>query len=186
KHPRQGALQLRSQRGAPRRGARRCRSRRPTGASDHGRRYALCVGPGLSRGRRSPPARRPGDLPAGAVRGSDGTGALRDRGRSLPLPGFCAEEGRPAPPILRRGPQWGRGHLFLRSPHRLASTLGIAVEVLGAERAAAVCRELTKTFEEVKAGTLAELAEWAAEIGRASCRGRVEGTGGTVAEQERK
>lgn len=51
---------------------------------------------------------------------------------------------------------------FFESPHRLAATLGIAAEVLGTERAAAVCRELTKTFEEVKAGTLGQLAEWAA------------------------
>lgn len=50
---------------------------------------------------------------------------------------------------------------FFESPHRLASTLKIAGEVLGEQRSAAVCRELTKTFEEVKAGTIAELAEWA-------------------------
>lgn len=50
---------------------------------------------------------------------------------------------------------------FFESPHRLASTLQIAVEVLGAERQAAVCRELTKTYEEVRTGTLGELAAWA-------------------------
>ncbi|WP_312096906.1 16S rRNA (cytidine(1402)-2'-O)-methyltransferase [Corynebacterium dentalis] len=52
---------------------------------------------------------------------------------------------------------------FFESPHRLADTLGIAAEVMGADRPAAVCRELTKRFEEVKRGTLGELAEWAAE-----------------------
>ena len=52
---------------------------------------------------------------------------------------------------------------FFESPHRLADTLGIAAEVMGGDRPAAVCRELTKRFEEVKRGTLGELAEWAAE-----------------------
>lgn len=37
------------------------------------------------------------------------------------------------------------------------------MEVLGPNRRAAVCRELTKTYEEVKRGTLGELAAWAAE-----------------------
>ncbi|MGC7096989.1 16S rRNA (cytidine(1402)-2'-O)-methyltransferase [Amycolatopsis lurida] len=54
-----------------------------------------------------------------------------------------------------------RTTVFFESPHRLASTLRDAVEVLGAERRAAVCRELTKTYEEVKRGSLGELADWA-------------------------
>ena len=53
--------------------------------------------------------------------------------------------------------------MFFESPHRLAETLVAAVDVLGADRAAAVCRELTKTYEEVRRGSLAELAAWAAE-----------------------
>ena len=52
--------------------------------------------------------------------------------------------------------------MFFESPHRLADTLAAAVEVLGPDRAAAVCRELTKTHEEVLRGPLAELAGWAA------------------------
>jgi 16S rRNA (cytidine1402-2'-O)-methyltransferase len=35
------------------------------------------------------------------------------------------------------------------------------VAAFGAERPGAVCRELTKTYEEVRRGTLAELATWA-------------------------
>lgn len=52
---------------------------------------------------------------------------------------------------------------FFESPHRLAATLSTAAEVCGADREAAVCRELTKTFEEVVRGPLGELAVWAAD-----------------------
>lgn len=53
--------------------------------------------------------------------------------------------------------------VFFESPHRLAATLADAAAVLGDDRRAAVCRELTKTYEEVKRGGLGELAEWAGE-----------------------
>ncbi len=56
-----------------------------------------------------------------------------------------------------------RACVFFESPHRLADTLAAAREVLGGDRRAAVCRELTKTYEEVRRGTLAELAGWAAD-----------------------
>ncbi|MFD4368390.1 16S rRNA (cytidine(1402)-2'-O)-methyltransferase [Rhodococcus sp. NPDC058521] len=56
-----------------------------------------------------------------------------------------------------------RACVFFEAPHRLVDCLADAVEVLGGDRRAAVCRELTKTYEEVRRGTLAELAEWAAE-----------------------
>lgn len=52
---------------------------------------------------------------------------------------------------------------FFESPHRVAETLAEAAEILGPQRRAAIARELTKTYEEVKRGTLAELAEWAAD-----------------------
>lgn len=53
--------------------------------------------------------------------------------------------------------------VFFESPRRLADTLRDAVEVLGPQRRVVVCRELTKTHEEIKRGALAELAEWAAD-----------------------
>ena len=53
--------------------------------------------------------------------------------------------------------------VFFEAPHRLADALADAVAVLGAARRAAVCRELTTTYEEVRRGTLGELAGWAAD-----------------------
>ena len=48
--------------------------------------------------------------------------------------------------------------LFFESPRRLAAALAAAADVLGPERPAAVCRELTKAFEEVRRAPLAGLA----------------------------
>jgi len=85
----------------------------------------------------------------------------------LPCERFCFEGFAPRRSGERR--RWltalatePRTAVFFESPRRLAATLADAVEVLGADRAAAVCRELTKTYEEVVRGPLAELAEWAA------------------------
>ncbi len=47
--------------------------------------------------------------------------------------------------------------VFYEAPHKLKSTLGDLAEVLGAERNAALCRELTKMHEETLRGTLTEL-----------------------------
>jgi len=48
--------------------------------------------------------------------------------------------------------------VFYESPKRIHEMLDDLVQVLGGEREAALCRELTKKFEEVQRGTLAELA----------------------------
>ncbi len=48
--------------------------------------------------------------------------------------------------------------IFFESPHRIGATLAAAADVLGGDRPAAVCRELTKTFEEFRRAPLAELA----------------------------
>lgn len=55
----------------------------------------------------------------------------------------------------------GRTMVFFEAPHRLAAFLADARDALGADRPAAVCRELTKTYEEVVRGGLGELADWA-------------------------
>ncbi|GGI48697.1 16S rRNA (cytidine1402-2'-O)-methyltransferase [Agromyces flavus] len=52
--------------------------------------------------------------------------------------------------------------VFFEAPSRLAASLAALAEAFGADRSAAVCRELTKLHEEVRRGPLGELAEWAA------------------------
>ncbi|HKS51925.1 MAG TPA: 16S rRNA (cytidine(1402)-2'-O)-methyltransferase [Pseudonocardiaceae bacterium] len=85
----------------------------------------------------------------------------------LPCDRFCFEGFPPRRDGARR--RWLAGLaaeqrtcVFFESPHRLAATLAEAAEVLGANRGAAVCRELTKPYEEIRRGGLAALAEWAA------------------------
>ena len=56
-----------------------------------------------------------------------------------------------------------RTMVFFEAPHRLAVTLAAMAEAFGPDRPAAVCRELTKTYEEVRRGGLTELADWAAD-----------------------
>ena len=55
-----------------------------------------------------------------------------------------------------------RTMVFFESPRRLAATLAQLAGAFGELRRAVVCRELTKTHEEIRRGTLAELAGWAA------------------------
>lgn len=86
----------------------------------------------------------------------------------LPVERFCFEGFAPRRDGERR--RWlatlrtePRAVVFFESPHRLADTLAAAVVVLGPQRAAAVCRELTKRHEEVRRGSLAELAAGAVD-----------------------
>src|SRR4051812_46947618 len=53
--------------------------------------------------------------------------------------------------------------VFFEAPHRTADALTALAASFGADRRAAVCRELTKTYEEIRRGPLAELAQWAAD-----------------------
>src|SRR4051812_1584211 len=89
-------------------------------------------------------------------------------GSGLPCDRFCFEGFLPRKAGERRSRLAGladerRTMVFFESPHRLADALADAAEAFGADRAAAVCRELTKTHEEIRRGPLASLAEWAAE-----------------------
>jgi 16S rRNA (cytidine1402-2'-O)-methyltransferase len=86
----------------------------------------------------------------------------------LPSDRFCFEGFPPRKRAARRAWLAGlaaeqRTSVFFESPRRLADTLRDAVAELGPGRCAVVCRELTKTHEEVVRGTLAELADWAAD-----------------------
>ncbi|UDY24126.1 16S rRNA (cytidine(1402)-2'-O)-methyltransferase [Nocardioides sp. Kera G14] len=56
-----------------------------------------------------------------------------------------------------------RTMVFFEAPHRTHAALAAMAEAFGADRPAAVCRELTKTYEEVRRGPLGQLADWAAE-----------------------
>ena len=55
-----------------------------------------------------------------------------------------------------------RTMVIFEAPHRLHESLVDAASILGADRAAAICREMTKTYEETIRGTLSELIAWAA------------------------
>ena len=63
-----------------------------------------------------------------------------------------------------------RTQVYFESGRRLATTLAELAASHGEDRPAVVCRELTKTHEEIKRGTLAELAEWAAQVSGADPR----------------
>lgn len=86
----------------------------------------------------------------------------------LPADRFCFDGFAPRKPGARRKflaslADEPRTAVFFESPHRIAETLSVAAEVLGADRQAAVCRELTKQYEQVRRGPLGELAAWAAD-----------------------
>ncbi len=59
-----------------------------------------------------------------------------------------------------------RTMVFFEAPHRLADSLAAMAEAFGEDRPAAVCRELTKTYEEVRRGGVAALGEWASGLSK--------------------
>ncbi|MDQ1308015.1 MAG: rRNA (cytidine1402-2-O)-methyltransferase [Actinomycetota bacterium] len=86
----------------------------------------------------------------------------------LPADRFCFEGFAPRKQAARRSWLAGlanepRTTVFFESPRRLPECLRDAVGQLGDDRRAVVCRELTKVHEEIRRGTLAELADWAAD-----------------------
>jgi 16S rRNA (cytidine1402-2'-O)-methyltransferase len=85
----------------------------------------------------------------------------------LPSDRFCFE-GFPPRRAAERARRFSslaaepRTMVFFESPHRLAATLAGLAASFGPDRWAVACREMTKTYEEIRRGTLAELADWAA------------------------
>jgi 16S rRNA (cytidine1402-2'-O)-methyltransferase len=85
----------------------------------------------------------------------------------LPTDRFCFEGFLPRTPGRRAAAVAAlaaepRTLVFFESPRRVAASLAALAEGFGADRPAAVCRELTKTYEEVRRGPLGVLAAWAA------------------------
>ncbi|MBS42995.1 MAG: 16S rRNA (cytidine(1402)-2'-O)-methyltransferase [Nocardioides sp.] len=105
------------------------------------------------------------DVPVTAVPGPSAVlTALAVSG--LPVDRFCFEGFAPrkAGERARRFADLAdeqRTMVFFESPHRTAATLASMAEAWGADRRGAVARELTKTYEEVVRGPLADLAAWA-------------------------
>jgi 16S rRNA (cytidine1402-2'-O)-methyltransferase len=84
----------------------------------------------------------------------------------LPVDRFCFEGFLPRRAGERRSRLAAlaaepRTLVIFEAPHRLAGTLDAMASAFGPDRPAAVCRELTKTYEEVRRGPLGELATWA-------------------------
>ena len=75
--------------------------------------------------------------------------------------GFLARKGSERSRRLASLAGEERTMIFYESPHRTAATLADFVQTFGADRRGTVSRELTKLHEEVRRGTLAELAKWA-------------------------
>ncbi|GAB6986235.1 16S rRNA (cytidine(1402)-2'-O)-methyltransferase [Nocardioides pyridinolyticus] len=74
-----------------------------------------------------------------------------------------------------------RTMVFFEAPHRTEAALAAMAEALGGDRPAAVCRELTKTHEEVRRGPLAALVSWAGDGVRGEVTIVVQGAEATAA-----
>ncbi|GAA2707661.1 ribosomal RNA small subunit methyltransferase I [Actinoplanes palleronii] len=76
--------------------------------------------------------------------------------------GFLPRTGSNRRSRLRELAAEPRTLVFFEAPHRITGALADLAATFGEDRPAAVCRELTKTYEEIRRGTLSELAAWAA------------------------
>ncbi len=103
----------------------------------------------------------------------------------LPVDRFCFEGFLP-----RKAGERGRAlaalrderrtMVFFEAPHRTEAALAAMAEAFGDDRRAAVCRELTKTHEEVRRAGLADLVTWAADGVRGEVTIVVEGRADVV------
>ena len=78
--------------------------------------------------------------------------------------GFLPRKSGPRASALKELAAERRTMVFFESVHRLTDTLTAMVAAFGADRPAALCRELTKTYEEVRRGSLGSLAAGAADV----------------------
>lgn len=105
------------------------------------------------------------DLPVTAIPGPSAvTTALAVSGLAVDrfsFEGFCPRKAGERSRLFTELADERRTMVFFESPHRTGATLTAMAQAFGADRAAAVCRELTKTYEEVARGSLAELVDWA-------------------------
>ncbi|MFF5079670.1 16S rRNA (cytidine(1402)-2'-O)-methyltransferase [Actinoplanes sp. NPDC000266] len=84
--------------------------------------------------------------------------------------GFLPRTGSHRRSRLRELAAEPRTLVLFEAPHRIAGTLADLAAIFGADRPAAVCRELTKTYEEIRRSTLEELA---ADAAREEFRGEI-------------
>jgi len=96
----------------------------------------------------------------------------------LPTDRFCFEGFPPRKPGERQArfaelASDPRTQVFFESPRRLSVTLRELSASHGQDRAAVVCRELTKVHEEIRRGTLAALTEWAGPETSSLVRGEI-------------
>ena len=135
---------------------------RGTGAAGHRCRHAVGVRSRLSAGRRLRRRWHPGHRRARSERGADRARGQRAAVGPVLLRGLPAAQGRRAGDAgcasLRPSPaRWCSSRRRTGSPRPCDAM----ADAFGADRPAAVCRELTKTYEEVVRGPLAELVQWA-------------------------
>ncbi len=84
----------------------------------------------------------------------------------LPTDRFCFEGFLPRTSgaritALEKLEEEERTMIFFEAPHRLEESLVDAISVLGEDRLASICREMTKTYEETIRGSLSDLLAWA-------------------------
>jgi 16S rRNA (cytidine1402-2'-O)-methyltransferase len=124
------------------------------------------------------------DIPVTAVPGPSAVlTALAVSG--LPVDRFCFEGFLPRKAGERSRRLAGlageeRTMVFFEAPHRTEAALAAMRDALGADRPAVVCRELTKTHEEVRRGSLEELVSWAADGVRGEVTIVVQGASATA------
>jgi len=107
----------------------------------------------------------------------------------LPSDRFCFEGFPPRRAAARRTAFQAlvaerRTMVFFEAPHRLGASLADMATVFGGGRLAAICRELTKTYEEVRRGPLHELAGWAAGGARGEVTIVLAGAAGSTVDAE--